>query len=191
VNDFATGQSLGHYVPKEWSVNSNFVSATVTSDGRVEFLHDLTHDYDQTIDQKLKTGDLKELMKYLYTDEQIKKNLANLKESLKNGEFWCFPTREQAWTVHHELKKILGFKYVRLWKELISENSAEVSTQETSIMEPMGPCGFASDKKMMINELASKNEVKNLSILEQSSVKNFCPYSSFWNRGFVLFFQKF
>jgi hypothetical protein len=191
VNDYATGQNLGNYVPKDWSVNSNFVSATVTSDGRVEFLHDLTDDYDQTTNQKLKNGDLKDLMKYLFTDEQIKKNLANLKESLKNGEFWCFPTREQAWTVHHELKKILGFKYVRLWEELVSENSSEVSTQETSFMEPMGPCGIASDKSMMINELESKNEVKNLSILEQSKVKNFCPYSSFWNRGFVLFFEKF
>ena len=182
VNDLATGKSLGNYVPKDWSVNSNFVSATITSDGRVEFLHDLADDYEQTTSQKLKNSELKDLMKYLYTDEQIKKNLANLKESLNNDEFWCFPTREQARTVHHELKKILGFKYVRLWEELLSENSPEVSTNDRIIMEPMGPCKLTSDKVMMINEfedmtineLESNNEVKNLCFPELSSVKNFC-----------------
>jgi hypothetical protein len=191
VNDYETGQSLGQYVPKDWSVQSNFVSATVTSNGRVEFLHDLTDDYDQTTNQKLKNVDLKDLMKYLYTDEQIKKNLANLKESLKNGEFWCFPTREQAWTVHHELKKILGFKYVRLWEELMSENSPEVSNQETIFMELVGPCGFASDKSMMINELESKNEVKKFIFSSNPASKISVHIRVFGIVVLFFFFKKF
>jgi hypothetical protein len=71
MNDLATGQSLGCYVPKDWSVNANFVSATILSDGRVEFLHDLRNDDEQTTNKKLKNDNLKDLMKYLYTDEQI------------------------------------------------------------------------------------------------------------------------
>jgi hypothetical protein len=94
--------------------------------------------------------------------------------SLNNDGFWCFPTKEQAWTVHHELKKILGFKYVRLWEELLSENSPEVSTLEVMLIEPMGRLRLTSDKVVMTNELASRKEVKKFSTPELSSVKNFC-----------------
>jgi hypothetical protein len=184
INDLATGQSLGCYVPKDWSVNANFVSATIASDGRVEFLHDLTDDYEQTTNQKDKNDDLKKLMKYLYTDEQIKKNLANLKTSLNNDDFWCFPTKEQVWTVHHELKKILGFKYVRLWEELLSENSPKVSTPKGMRIEPMGRCRLTSDKVVMTNELASNKEVKKFSTPELSSVIKFLPIVEFLDSWF-------
>ena len=125
VRDHDTGDALGTFISEDWSNTCNFVQVRVLTDSSVEFLHDVSGDIDQALTHKFKNSDMKALMKYLYTDERIKSNLANLKESLKAVEFWVFPTEEQAWAVHHELKKILGFKYVHLWQELNLEDDSK------------------------------------------------------------------
>lgn len=128
VQDYETGEELATFKSTEWTNTCNFVHIEVERDVSIEFMHDQTDEVTQLTTQPLKNVDIKALMRYLYTDERIKSNLANLKDSLKDMKFWYFPTKDQVWTVHHELKKILGFKYVRLWGELFVQSESNPST---------------------------------------------------------------
>jgi hypothetical protein len=127
VQDSETGLELASWKSLEWSNTCNFMHIEVEKDVSIDFMHDQTDDLVQLVNQRLKNCEIKAVMKYLYTDERIKANLADLKESMKDSKFWYFPSKDQVWTVHHEMKKILGFKYVRLWAELFDQGESDAS----------------------------------------------------------------
>jgi hypothetical protein len=157
VQDSETGLELATWNSLEWSNTCNFVHIEVEKDVSIDFMHDQTDNFTQVVPDKLKNCEIKGLMKYLYTDERIKTNLANLKETMKDSKFWYFPTKDQVWTVHHELKKILGFKYIRLWAQLFDQdesNSSKLGYQainsETAEVGFSFPMESVADKKYSV-----------------------------------------
>ena len=61
----------------------------------------------------------------MFMDSKIMKNLEDLRESLKgfSNDFWYFPKQETREVVNFRLRQILGFKYVRLFQQVLGNSS--------------------------------------------------------------------